>query len=100
MKLSGRRIRAIIRKELREYRRNRSVVLTMAIFPLVFLIQPLVAIMRSTEATAGSLAEVHLLLYMLAIPVLTPAAVAASAVAGCGKKRSMGARSTTRPWCR
>ncbi len=82
MNLSGRRIRAIIRKELREYRRNRSVVSTMAIFPLIFLIQPLFAIVRANDATANSLREVHLLLYMLAIPVLTPAAVAASAVAG------------------
>ena len=82
MTMSGRRIRAIARKELRDYRRNRVVVLTMAIFPLVFLIQPLFAIVRATASTAGSLREVHLLLYMLAIPVLTPAAVAASAVAG------------------
>ncbi len=33
MRMSTRRVRAIVRKELREYRRNRSVVVAMAIFP-------------------------------------------------------------------
>jgi ABC-2 type transport system permease protein len=82
MSMSGRRIRAIARKELRDYRRNRAVIVTMAVFPLIFLIQPLVAVLRVSESSAASLGHVHLLLYMLAIPVLTPAAVAASAVAG------------------
>ena len=40
MTLAGRRVRAIVRKEFREYRRNRSILVAMAIFPLVFLIQP------------------------------------------------------------
>jgi len=33
MSVNRRRVRAIFRKELREYRRNRSLVVTMAIFP-------------------------------------------------------------------
>jgi hypothetical protein len=44
MKMRSRRVRAIVRKELQEYRRSRSVVLTMAILPPIFLIQPLVAV--------------------------------------------------------
>jgi ABC-type Na+ efflux pump permease subunit len=82
MSMSGRRIRAIVRKELREYRRNRSVVATMAIFPLIFLIQPLFVVLLAPESSSAALGQMHLLLYMLAIPVLVPAAVAASAVAG------------------
>lgn len=82
MRLSGRRIRAIVRKELRDYRRNRTVLLTMTIFPLIFLIQPLIAITRVNASSIASLRDVHPLLYMLAIPVLTPATVAASAIAG------------------
>ena len=78
--MSARRISAIVRKEFREYRRNRSIVVTMAIFPLIFLIQPLVVILRQPDTAAASLVHVHLLLYMLAIPVLAPAAIAASAV--------------------
>ena len=82
MRLSLRRIRAIVRKELREYRRNRSVVVTMAIFPLIFLIQPLVVVLRAPESSSAELGQMHLLLYMLAVPVLVPAAMAASAIAG------------------
>ena len=82
MSVSRRRIRAIIRKELEEYRRNRSLVVTMAIFPLIFLIQPLVVVLRVPAASSASLSQMHLLLYMLAIPVLVPATIAASAVAG------------------
>lgn len=82
MTMSGRRIRAIVRKELREYRRNRSVVVTMAIFPLIFLIQPLFVVLRVPESSSADLSHLHLLLYMLAIPSLVPAAVAASAVTG------------------
>jgi ABC-type transport system involved in multi-copper enzyme maturation permease subunit len=82
MTLSRRRIRGILRKELRDYRRNRNVLVTMAIFPLIFLIQPLVAVFLAPDVSAESLRNVHLLLYMLGIPVLVPAAVAAAAVAG------------------
>jgi len=77
-----RRVRAIVRKELREFRRNRSLVVTMAIFPLIFLIQPLVAVLLASASESTSLSTRHLLLYMLAIPVLVPAMVAASGVAG------------------
>ena len=82
MTISTRRVRAILRKELRDYRRNRSVVVTMAIFPLIFLIQPLIVVLRASESSSATLGQMHLLLYMLAIPVLVPAAVSAYAVAG------------------
>jgi ABC-2 type transport system permease protein len=82
MSMSWRRIRAIERKEIREYRRNRSVVVTMAIFPLIFLIQPVIVLLRLPGSAASGLGQMHLLLYMLAIPVLVPATVAASAVTG------------------
>jgi ABC-type transport system involved in multi-copper enzyme maturation permease subunit len=82
MSLSTRRIRAIVWKEFREFRRNRSLIVAMAIFPLIFLIQPLFAVFRVAESSSTSLGQVHLLLYMLAIPVLVPATVAATAVVG------------------
>jgi ABC-type transport system involved in multi-copper enzyme maturation permease subunit len=81
-RLSGRRVRAIVRKELREYRRHGSVVAAAAIFPLIFLIQPIVVIFVTSGTTAERLGGWHLLLYMLAIPVLTPAVFAAYSVAG------------------
>jgi ABC-type transport system involved in multi-copper enzyme maturation permease subunit len=80
--VSGRRVRAIMRKELREYRHTGSVVLAMAIFPLIFLIQPLFIVLGLPASTATRVAHQHLLLYMLAIPALVPAAVAAYALVG------------------
>jgi ABC-type Na+ efflux pump permease subunit len=82
VKLSTRRIGAIARKELREYRRNRSIVAAVAIFPVVFLIQPLFVVFLAPSVSAATLEQKHLLLYMLGIPVLAPAVLAASAVAG------------------
>ena len=80
MTVNRRRARAIFRKELREYRRNRSLVVGMAIIPLVFVIQPLVSVLE-TSASA-QLGQRHELLYMLGIPALVPATLAAYAVVG------------------
>jgi ABC-type Na+ efflux pump permease subunit len=78
----SRRARAIVRKELREYRRTRSVVAAMAVFPLIFLIQPLIAISKLHASDASDLAQRHVLLYMLGIPALVPAALAAASIVG------------------
>jgi ABC-type transport system involved in multi-copper enzyme maturation permease subunit len=80
--MSRRRVRAIFRKELREYRRNGNIVVTMVIFPLIFLIQPLVLILALPAPASILLSHRHLLLYMLAIPALVPGALAAYAVVG------------------
>jgi ABC-type transport system involved in multi-copper enzyme maturation permease subunit len=80
--LSRRRIRAIMRKELRAYRRNGSIVGAMAILPLIFLVQPLVTVLVASSASAAVINHHHELLYMLAIPALVPAALASYAVVG------------------
>jgi ABC-type Na+ efflux pump permease subunit len=82
MNVNRRRVRAIVRKELRDYRRNRSIVVAMAIFPLIFLIQPLVSIALLNSSDAGQLRHEHVLLYMLGIPAIVPAALAAASVVG------------------
>ena len=82
MSISLRRVRAIARKELREYRRHASIVIAMAIFPLIFLIQPLVVVFVAPNSAGGALAKGHLLTYMLGVAVLSPAMLAAYAVAG------------------
>lgn len=82
MSVSVRRVRAIVRKELREYRRTRSLIVAMAIFPLIFTVQPLVAVVALTTSASDSLAHEHVLLYMLGIPTLVPVFIAAYAVAG------------------
>ncbi len=82
MKLNRRWIGAIVRKELREYRRNRALVVGMAIFPILFMIQPLVAVIALSSDSSGPLAHEHVLLYLLGIPTLVPVLIAASVVAG------------------
>jgi ABC-type transport system involved in multi-copper enzyme maturation permease subunit len=80
--MSRRRVRAIFRKELREYRRNGHIIATMAVLPLIFLIQPLVVVFALPQSASGTLRHEHLLLYVLGIPALVPAVVAAYAVVG------------------
>lgn len=82
MSMSTRRVGAIVRKDLREYRRNRSLVVAMAIFPLIFLIQPLIVVFALPASASSTLAHEHVLLYMLGIPALVPVFVAAYAVVG------------------
>jgi len=82
MRLDGRRVRAIVRKELRDFRRNRNLIAGMAIVPLVFCVQPLVAVFTLDPAASTPLADEHVLLYMLGIPAVVPSFVAAYAVVG------------------
>lgn len=82
MRLSRRRVRAIVSKELREYRHNGNIIYAMAILPLIFLVQPLVQVFAIPTQASGSLRHEHALLYMLAIPVLVPATLASYSVVG------------------
>ena len=78
--MSGRRVMAIVRKELRDYRRNRNTVVTMALIPAIFLVQPLVAILSLPASASVPLSHKHELLYMLAIPALVPSVIAAASI--------------------
>ena len=82
MNTNTRRVRAIFRKELREYQRNGSIVSTMAVIPLIFVIQPLIQVFALPASVAAGLSHEHVLLYLLGIPAIVPAFVAAYAVAG------------------
>lgn len=82
MKLSRRRVGAVFRKELREYRRNGNIIYATAILPLVFMVQPLIQVFTLPSSASPALHHEHALLYMLAIPTLVPAALAAYAVVG------------------
>ena len=83
MSVSKRRVRAIFRKELREYRRNGTIIVADGDLP-ADLPHPAAAHrpdLRPPSASSG-LAHEHVLLYLLAIPALVPAALAAYAVVG------------------
>lgn len=79
------RVSAVVRKELRDYRRKRSIVVTMAVLPAIFLIEPVLAIFVAPAlGTQSALARYVLvpMLYMLLIPVIIPATLAAYSIAG------------------
>jgi ABC-type transport system involved in multi-copper enzyme maturation permease subunit len=82
MRVSRRRVRAIVRKELRAYRRNRSITISMSIIPLLFMVQPLVQVFALPASAAATLRHHHELLYLLGIPALVPVMLAAYAVVG------------------
>ena len=82
MSVSKRRVGGIFRKELHEYRHNGNIIVAMVIFPLIFLIQPLLTVLTEGASAANGLAHEHVLLYMLAIPALVPAALASYSVVG------------------
>ena len=78
--MSRRRVMAIVRKELRDYRHNRYMLVTMGVVPLVFLLQPLISVLNLPADAAVPLRHQHELLYMLGIPVLAPAVISASSI--------------------
>lgn len=78
--MSRTRVRAIVIKEFRDYRHNRYILFTMAIIPIIFLLQPLVSILNLPASVAVPLSRRHELIYMLAIPALVPSILAASSV--------------------
>lgn len=82
MSVSWRRVRAVFRKELREYRRNTSIVAAMAVLPLIFAINPLIAVFAVPASSADALAQGNSLLYLLGIPAVVPALIAAYSVVG------------------
>jgi hypothetical protein len=51
--LSVHRVRTVVRKEVREFRRNRFVIGTMAVLPLFFLITPLLTIFKIPNSASG-----------------------------------------------
>jgi ABC-type transport system involved in multi-copper enzyme maturation permease subunit len=82
MNISKRRVRGIFRKELREYRRNGSIVAAMAVIPLLFVLNPLIEVFALPASDASAFRHEEPLLYLLGIPALVPAVVAAYSVVG------------------
>ena len=85
MNMSMGRVRAIARKEFRDYRRNRFVVFTMAISPVVFVVWALISILLipAAKPSAALNTQVGLsMLFMLLVPAFVPAVISAYAVVG------------------
>jgi ABC-type transport system involved in multi-copper enzyme maturation permease subunit len=82
MSVSAIRVRTIYRKELREYRRNGSIIAGMAIIALVFVFIPLIEFIAVPASDVSALRQGDALAYMLGIPAIVPAFVAAYSVVG------------------
>lgn len=85
MGLDAVHVLAVIRKELRDYRRKRSIVVTMSILPCIFLINPVLTIFLTSASTASSALDETVsisLIFFLVIPVIMPSTLAAYSVVG------------------
>jgi ABC-2 type transport system permease protein len=82
MNIRGRRVLAIFRKELREYRHNGNIIYSMAVLPFIFLVQPIVSAFTISRAASVTLHHDHTLIYMLAIPALVPGVLASYSIVG------------------
>jgi ABC-type transport system involved in multi-copper enzyme maturation permease subunit len=85
MRFSWARVGAILQKELRDYRRNRFVIYTMAFLPLIFIAAPMVQIFAIKVAATSALFDAHIgisLLYMLILPAIIPSVLSAYSVVG------------------
>jgi ABC-2 type transport system permease protein len=79
------RITAIAVKELRDYRRNRFVILTMAFLPVLFIALPIVQLLTAPASASSSRLDARVglsLLYMLLIPAIVPSTLSAYSVVG------------------
>jgi ABC-type Na+ efflux pump permease subunit len=74
------RVRGVVRKELQEYRRKRSIVVAMVVLPGIFLIEPTLAVFLGPPAPSSNPAYAIPLLLLMVIPVMMPSTLAAYAV--------------------
>ncbi len=85
MTVDATRVRAVVLKEFRQYRRNKFILYTMVVMPIVFLFVPISTILGLSSslpesAVRGAVGSVFLLMFI--IPVVVPASIAAYSVIG------------------
>jgi ABC-type Na+ efflux pump permease subunit len=83
--MNGGRLRAVVRKELRDYRRNKFIIGTMLALPLVFLLIPIANVLTIKADTAPALVRATVggaeLMFFL-VPLILPTVIAGYAVIG------------------
>ncbi len=85
MNMSIGRVRAIARKEFRDYRRNRFIVFTMAVAPFVFVTATLIDILTIPAGQPSGALDTTVglsMLFMLLVPALVPATISSYSVVG------------------
>jgi ABC-2 type transport system permease protein len=79
------RIRAVVRKELRDFGRNRSIVITMGVLPLVFLIAPTITLINIPDSATGTVVTRAVgvtSLLLLIVPVVIPPIITGYSIIG------------------
>jgi ABC-type Na+ efflux pump permease subunit len=80
--MSRRRVLAIFRKDIREFRRNKLIVYTMALSPIGFLVAPLIFLFTVSASDASTLYQYPVLLFTLAMAAVVPVTVGAYSITG------------------
>jgi ABC-type Na+ efflux pump permease subunit len=80
--MSMRRVRAVYREEMREFRRNKQVISTMAVSPIGFLIFPVIFLFSITPSDVSVLYSYPVQLFSLAMAAVVPAVVGAYSITG------------------
>jgi ABC-type Na+ efflux pump permease subunit len=83
--MSAKRVGAVVRREVRDFRRNRFVITTMAVLPVVFLITPMLTLFKIPDSASGSQAKAAvgtISLLLLIVPLVIPPVIAAYSVVG------------------
>jgi ABC-type transport system involved in multi-copper enzyme maturation permease subunit len=73
---------AIFRKEMREFRRNKQDISTMALSPVAFLVFPVIFLFAVPASDASTLYQYPVLLFTLAMAALVPVTVGAYSITG------------------
>ena len=85
MSFSWARVWAILEKELRDYRRNRFVVYTMSLLPLIFVAAPVIQLFTIDASISSAKLNNRIglsLLYLLIVPTIIPSVLSAYSVVG------------------
>jgi ABC-type transport system involved in multi-copper enzyme maturation permease subunit len=80
--MNKRRVRAIFRKEMQEFRRNKQIILTMAISPIGFVVAPVIFLFTIPASDASELYNFPVQLFTLGLAALLPTVVGAYSVVG------------------
>ncbi len=83
--MSTAHVTAVVRKELNEFRRNRFILSTMAVLPILFLASPTTSILAGKAAADSHKLDNQVglsLMFLTLIPVFLPATIAANSVVG------------------
>lgn len=82
MSFSFGRVGAVLVKELRDFRRNKFIIGTIVVLPLIFIIVPISDLFRDAPARLQTVQVGTSLLLLLVAPVVMPATIAAYSVVG------------------